>query len=148
MAFLKCVVSFFFLHSDTASLERFRTRIPSELCSENLYKFTNALKEYCGMKEACAKHCISDFELKMFGISKQSKESYALYTQLQWTTEREAILSDLEGNELNGKKMISVDIDIEDLFTVEYYKPFNISSVALFLRQTYVKQQIITEHAT
>ena len=41
-----------------------------------------------------------------------------------------------------------IDIDIEDLFTVEYYKPINISSVALFLRQTYVKQQIITEHAT
>ena len=43
---------------------------------------------------------------------------------------------------------VDIDIDIEDLFTVEYYKPFNISSVALFLRQTYVKQQIITEHAT
>ena len=43
---------------------------------------------------------------------------------------------------------LDIDIDIEDLFTVEYYKPFNISSVALFLRQTYVKQQIITEHAT
>ena len=43
---------------------------------------------------------------------------------------------------------IDIDIDIEDLFTVEYYKPINISSVALFLRQTYVKQQIITEHAT
>ena len=40
-----------------------------------------------------------------------------------------------------------IDIDIEDLFTVEYYKPITISSVALFLRQTYVKQQIITEHA-
>ena len=106
MAFLKCVVSFFRL-GDTASFERFRTRIPSELCSENLNKFTNALKEYFGVKEACAKHCIGDFELKMFRISKQSKESYALYSQLQWATEREAILSDLEGNELNGKKMIS-----------------------------------------
>ena len=28
---------------------------------------------------------------------------------------------------------VVIDIDIEDLFTVEYYKPFNISSVALFL---------------
>ena len=26
---------------------------------------------------------------------------------------------------------IDIDIDIEDLFTVEYYKPINISSVAL-----------------
>ena len=35
------------------------------------------------------------------------------------------------------KSWIDIDIDIEDLFTVEYYKPFNISSVALFHRQTY-----------
>ena len=34
---------------------------------------------------------------------------------------------------------LDIDKDIEDLFTVEYGKPFNISSVALFLRQTYVK---------
>ena len=33
----------------------------------------------------------------------------------------------------------NIDIDIEDLFTVEYGKPFNISSVVLFLRQPYVK---------
>ena len=46
------------------------------------------------------------------------------------------------------ENIIDIDIDIEDLFTVKYYKPINISSVALFLRQTYVKQQIITEHAT
>ena len=48
----------------------------------------------------------------------------------------------------NDIRMNVVDIDIEDLFTVEYYKPFNISSVALFLRQTYVKQQIIKVHET
>ena len=28
-----------------------------------------------------------------------------------------------------------IDIDMEGLFTVEYYKPINISSVALFLRR-------------
>ena len=55
---------------------------------------------------------------------------------MSWLTLSGDIRQHLTFKENSG---IDIDIDIEDLFTVEYGKPFNISSVALFLRQTYVK---------
>ena len=63
---------------------------------------------------------------------------------VELTSEIEMLRSQLEkikGMHKGNKPPI--DIDIEDLFTVEYYKPSNICSVALFLRQTYVKQQLL-----
>ena len=108
MAFNKCVVSFFKL-GECASFERFRTRIPQEECTENILKFKKAVSEFCGLKEACSKHGLGDFDIKLFRISKQSKESYAIHTQFRRNLERGSLLSDTEGNELNGKEIKSVD---------------------------------------
>ena len=52
----------------------------------------------------------------MLKICIWSKERFASYTQLQWNTGRYTLISDLEGNELNGKKMKSV-ADLTDDFT-------------------------------
>ena len=38
------------------------------------------------LTEACQRHGLGDFELKLFRLSKLSKESYAIQTQFQWNT--------------------------------------------------------------
>ena len=54
------------------------------------------------------------------------------------------------GPSLRMKTNIDIDIDIEDLFYVEYTLTSNISPVGLLLRQTNLKRtniEYITEHA-
>ena len=91
MAFIKCVVSFFRV-GESASFERFRSRMPVEECNDNLGRFKKTLSGvfffffFFWLTEACQRHGLGDFELKLFRLSKLSKESYAIQTQFQWNT--------------------------------------------------------------
>ena len=69
------------------------------------------------------KHGLGYFEIKMLKICMRSQERFALYTLLQWNTEKYTLFSDLEGNELNGKKMKYVGDPTDDFtsFTNDSY---------------------------
>ena len=65
MAFIKCVVSFFRVGKSASLFKCFHSRMPVEEC-----KFKKTISEFFGgLKEACQRHGLGDFDLKLFRLS-------------------------------------------------------------------------------
>ena len=92
-------------HKATKSKTNTGTTALERSVEQTTGKFKKPVSEFFGLTEACQRRGLGDFELKLFSLSKLSKESYAIQTQFQWNTERDPLTSDSDQNEFNGKEI-------------------------------------------
>ena len=100
MAFIKCVVSFFRV-GESASFERFCSRMPVEECNDNLSKFKKTASEVLGWRRLAKGTVWVTLSWNYLDYQSCLKESYAIQTQFQWNTERDPLTSDSDQNDLN-----------------------------------------------